>query len=81
MAKHHIKICLGSSCFSRGNRANLAVIKDYVSVKNIEADVTFTGQLCEEMCSCGPVVIIDDKVYEQVNVSKLYKILEEQLRC
>lgn len=81
MAKRQIKICLGSSCFSRGNNTNLGVIKKYLSENHLEADVAFSGHLCENLCSKGPIVKIDDKVYEEVNLSRLYKILQEEFPC
>ena len=61
-----IKICLGSSCYSRGNNVHL------------EAEISFSGHLCEELCSSGPILRIDEKVYKEVNLSGLYKILQEE---
>lgn len=81
MADLSIKICLGSSCFSRGNNVNVEVIKKFLSDKGLEAEVSFSGQLCEDMCGRGPVVMINGKVYEEVNLSKLHKILQEEFRC
>jgi NADH:ubiquinone oxidoreductase subunit E len=78
MQKRTIKICLGSSCFSRGNSANVKVIKQFIQDNSLDAQLTFTGRLCENMCSRGPVIVIDDKVYENVNMSRLYKILKEE---
>ena len=74
MSKRQIRICLGSSCFSRGN-------KKYLSENNLEAEIDFCGHLCEELCSKGPIIRIDDKVYEEVNLSRLYKILQEEFPC
>jgi NADH:ubiquinone oxidoreductase subunit E len=81
MAKHHIKICLGSSCFSRGNNVNVEVVKKFLREHTLEAEVTFSGRLCEDMCNRGPVIVIDDRVYEDVNLSRLHKILEEEFKC
>lgn len=81
MAERQIKICLGSSCFSRGNNANLDVVKSYLAEHGLSAEVKFSGRLCEEMCSRGPVIAIDDKVYEEVNLSRLHKILREEFGC
>lgn len=81
MAKHHIRICLGSSCFSRGNNANTEVIQNFLAQNGLEAEVAFSGRLCTEICSRGPVVEIDDKVYEEVNLSRLHKILQEEFKC
>jgi NADH:ubiquinone oxidoreductase subunit E len=81
MAKHHIKICLGSSCFSRGNNVNVEVIKNFLRKRNLEADISFSGRLCEEMCNKGPVIVVDDRVYEEVSQTRLHKILEEEFKC
>ncbi len=81
MSARSIKICLGSSCFSRGNNANVEVIRQFLREHGFEAEVAFSGRLCEEMCGKGPVVVIDDRVYEEVNLSKLYKILQEEFQC
>ena len=81
MGKRRISICLGSSCFARGNNANIAVVKQFLADRGLEAEVTFTGQLCENMYNRGPIICIDDQVYEEVNLSLLHKILEEEFKC
>lgn len=81
MGKRRISICLGSSCFARGNNANIAVVKKFLKDNGLDAEVTFTGRLCENMCSKGPIICIDDQIYEEVNLSLLYKILEEEFKC
>ena len=81
MGKRRISICLGSSCFARGNNANIAVVKQFLADRGLEAEVTFMGQLCENMCNRGPIICIDDQVYEEVNLSLLHKILEEEFKC
>ncbi len=77
LVMHNIRICLGSSCYSRGNNVHLEVIRKYIAENHLEADISFSGHLCEELCSNGPVLRIDDKVYQNVNLSSLYRILEE----
>lgn len=81
MQKHHIKICLGSSCFSRGNNVNVEVIKKFLQDNGLESTISFSGQLCEEMCNRGPVITIDGHVYEEVSLSRLHKILKEEFKC
>ena len=73
-----IKICLGSSCYSRGNNVHLEVIKKYIAENQLEAEISFSCHLCEELCSSGPILRIDEKVYKEVNLSGLYKILQEE---
>lgn len=81
MKKRQIKACLGSSCFSRGNKANVEAIKKYLKDNNLEADIYFSGHLCEENCRRGPVISIDEHLYEEVTISRLYKILQEEFPC
>jgi NADH:ubiquinone oxidoreductase subunit E len=75
-----IVICLGSSCFSRGNRETLEVIKHYLKTKNIEDKVTFKGQLCTESCNKGPVIWINYQKYEAVTQSNVISILNQALK-
>ncbi len=73
-----IRICLGSSCYSRGNNVHLEVIRKYIAENHLDAEITFSGHLCEELCSEGPVLRIDDKIYKGVTFSGLFRILEEE---
>lgn len=75
-----IRICLGSSCYSRGNNVHLDIIKKYITANNLDAEISFCGHLCEDMCSDGPILRIDDKIYKEVNLSGLYKILQEEFK-
>ena len=43
--KKEIVICLGSSCFARGNNKNLEFIQEYLKVNNLKGKITFKGQL------------------------------------
>ncbi len=73
-----IRICLGSSCYSRGNNIHLEVIRKYITENQLEAEISFSGYLCEELCSSGPILRIDDKIYTEVTLSGLYRILQEE---
>jgi NADH:ubiquinone oxidoreductase subunit E len=37
--------------------------------------------LCENVCCKGPIVTIGERVYEEVNPSRLHKILREEFGC
>lgn len=77
--KTNITICLGSSCFSRGNNKNLEIIKEFISTRGLDAEVTFKGQLCSENCFQGPILIINGKTFSEVSKNKLIDILEKEL--
>ena len=69
-------ICLGSSCFSRGNSKNLRIIQDYLKKNNLENSIDFKGDLCSEQCNHGPILQINYKVFEQVDESNIISILD-----
>ncbi len=70
-----IKICMGSSCFSRGNGLNAELIQRLIADGSLSADVEFSGTLCEGMCVHGPIVVVDGLVHEKVTPSMLQDIL------
>lgn len=74
--KDVIQICLGSSCFSRGNTRNLEVIKNYIEENDLSAEINLKGHLCTNKCNRGPIIHINENVYEGVTESSLVKILE-----
>lgn len=72
-----IKICMGSSCFSRGNKENLEIIRDFIKTNSIEAEIHLTGNLCEGNCNIGPNVSIDGNDYSNVDENKIISILNK----
>ena len=81
MKKRSINICLGSSCFSRGNKTNLEVIKTFLAENKLDASLEVSGHLCKDKCDRGPVIIIDETEYEAVTLSGLHRILQEEFIC
>ncbi len=77
--KHKIRICLGSSCYTRGNAENLKIIQAYVEGKNLNVSIDFRGHLCNENCNRGPVLTIDEVTYEEVQAFQVEKILQDTL--
>jgi len=70
-----IKVCMGSACFAKGNLDNLEFIKNYISENNLDSKVSITGALCENKCSDGPRIIINNVEYTNVTREKLEEIL------
>lgn len=79
MKNYEITICLGSSCFSRGNKDITQMIKVYLSENNLEDKVKFRGGHCFSECSKGPNLKINDKLFSHVSVDNLIEILESNL--
>ena len=71
-----IKICMGSSCFARGNSKNLDFIESYMKKNKLKANIELIGSRCEGKCITGPNIIINDIEYNGVTVEKLKEILE-----
>ena len=64
MEKPKIVICIGSSCFSRGNTKNVEIAEKYLEENGYkdEVDVDLSGSLCQGHCAEGPIVVINTKV-------------------
>lgn len=74
-----MEICLGSSCFSRGNRDVVQYIKEYLKKNHLDDKVVFKGARCLGHCSNGPNLVINGKIIEGVSLDMAEKILAEYL--
>ena len=59
--KHIIKICMGSSCFARGNLKNLQIIESFIKENSLQANIELIGSRCMSECKDGPSIIRVDK--------------------
>lgn len=76
--KHTIAICMGSSCFARGNKRNLKIIEEYLARYKI--DCALNGRGCVGRCRSGPNLSIDGEAFEQVDSETLIDLLDSKLR-
>ena len=72
-------ICLGSSCFPRGNKDVVMLIKEYLKKHHLEDKVIFKGSRCMGNCSKGPNIMIDGRLTEGVTLALTEGILEKEL--
>lgn len=72
-----IKVCMGSSCFARGNAKNLKLIQKFIEDNHLDADVELTGLRCCDNCSKGPNISIDDEDFNSIDQGSLLDILEK----
>jgi len=75
MPKHTIKVCMGSSCFARGNTDNLNFLENYIKENGLDAEIELAGELCKEQCSKGPNIYIDNVLYSEVDIGNLKDVL------
>ena len=78
MSRPNITLCMGSSCFARGNEKNLALCEKFLEARGLqdEVDLVLGACLCKGRCSEGPVVAIDDKVHTSVDEGVMSDLLE-----
>ena len=75
MTKHNITVCMGSSCFARGNQQNLETIENFIKENGLEAEIELSGSRCEGKCVTGPNIIINGVEYTEVDETKLNESL------
>ena len=73
-----MQICLGSSCFSRGNKDVVMFIREYLIKNHLEDKVIFKGARCMGHCSNGPNLNLNGLTIEGVTLSKIEGILENE---
>lgn len=74
-----ITICMGSSCFARGNDKNLKVLEDYIQKNKLTEVVKLYGSGCENQCSSGPFIKIAGKKFRCPDSGTLIDILNTEL--
>ncbi|NLN31053.1 MAG: (2Fe-2S) ferredoxin domain-containing protein [Bacteroidales bacterium] len=74
-----MQICLGSSCFSRGNKDVAVFIKEYLKKHHLEDKVIFRGARCIGNCTNGPNLNINGKIIEGITLAGIEDILDREL--
>lgn len=77
---HIIKVCMGSSCFARGNAKNLQIIQNFIEQHGLDAEIELTGLRCCNSCSVGPNVTIDDEEFHNLDQGSILDILEHKFK-
>lgn len=74
--KTTLTLCLGSSCFSRGNNELLPKLQALLKERGLEDRVLLRGSRCEGLCSCGPNLRVGDELVQELDEARLLAILE-----
>lgn len=75
--KIEITICLGSSCFSKGNGETQKQINAFLEENKLKDKVFFRCELCTGNCLKGPILKVGDELYEDVDLDCAIAILNE----
>lgn len=73
-------ICMGSSCFSRGNKRTIKTIREYIDRNGLCGRVLVKGHLCEGLCKDGPNVTVDGEVYHGIDTTTIEALLDQHIK-
>lgn len=73
-----IFLCMGSSCYARGNARNAELVQEWLA-QHPGSTMELSGTLCEGLCKEGPVMRVDDRLYTRVSPDSLGEILGKTL--
>jgi NADH:ubiquinone oxidoreductase subunit E len=74
-----IVICMGSSCFSRGNKKLVRMIQEFLKENHLEDEVTLKGAHCMAQCDKGPLMKVNDELVYNITEETLLDSLEQKL--
>lgn len=74
-----ITLCMGSSCFSRGNKLSAEIIERYLRERGFASRVEVTGCLCDGHCKDGPNIRIDGELISGVDPAMIVDLLDHKL--
>jgi NADH:ubiquinone oxidoreductase subunit E len=74
-----ISICMGSSCFSRGNNHNVELIRSYLASQAGRCELR--GHLCRDQCTRGPNIAIGQWEHHAVDRLSLVRLLHAIEPC
>ena len=72
-------MCMGSSCFSKGNKDVAQKIIQYITANHLDKQIQVQGCLCRGLCKDGPVVEIKGKTYSNVSAETVESLLKTAL--
>jgi len=74
-----ITVCMGSSCFSRGNNINVEIIERFLQERNLFARIEIRGCLCDGHCKEGPNIRFGEELLQGVEPGMMLDLLEHKL--
>jgi NADH:ubiquinone oxidoreductase subunit E len=77
LKKKEVVICLGSSCFARGNKQLVKIVNDYLRDRNLLNEVRFHGERCFGQCAVGPSLKLDGILKERLDEESVIEALDE----
>lgn len=72
--KYEIVICMGSACFSKGSKNIVEAVNEYFD-NQLPENIFLKGSLCTGNCENGPVMIVNQQIYKELDKDKVFEIL------
>ena len=76
-----VEICMGSSCYSRGNSKALEIAEAFIEERNLQNEVRLSGKLCLESCSEGPNIIVNGILHRKCEPECITDLISHYLRA
>ena len=74
-----ITVCMGSSCFGKGNQATAEAVTQFVEEHKLEDTIEVAGCLCSNHCANGPNILINDKLISGVSEQSVGAVIAKEL--
>ncbi|MGH0054380.1 MAG: (2Fe-2S) ferredoxin domain-containing protein [Sphaerochaetaceae bacterium] len=79
MKKMVVELCMGSSCFARGNSQTLVALESFLQESGLTDRVELVGHLCMGACSKGPNIRIAEKTYQGLAAQDVLQLVKKEL--
>ncbi len=81
--QYQINVCLGTACYVKGAQLIIEKVADMLKIKVGETSqdglFSLDATRCIGACGLAPVMTVNEKVYGQLTVDKVEKIMKEYL--
>ncbi len=75
----NISLCMGSSCFARGNNFLLDTLEETIEQNGWKDRVSLSGTRCVGKCGQGPNVMVDGELHHGMDQGALLDLLRQKL--
>jgi len=74
-----IIVCMGSSCFGKGNQIVAEAVTQFIEGHKLEDKIEVSGCLCSGNCAKGPNIMINDKLISGISEQSIGAVITQEL--
>jgi NADH:ubiquinone oxidoreductase subunit E len=74
-----VTVCMGSSCFGKGNAANAECLTRFIEERRLGDKIEVSGCLCGNACARGPNIRINGRLISGVSEQTIIGIIVKEL--